>query len=185
MESLHFQTANTVEDLFGILELQKENHFQSISSIDDGFVTVRHDFEVLAKMNGLAPHVVAKNGESIVGYVLAMTSESREDVPVLIPMFEQFDLLTYKEKPLSLWNYLVVGQVCVSKDFRGQGIFDKMYQFYKNTYQSKFDFAITEIATNNPRSIRAHQRVGFLEIHQFTDALPMDWSIVLWDWKKP
>ncbi|WP_363331103.1 hypothetical protein [Cecembia sp.] len=59
-----------------------------------------------------------------------------------------------------------------------------MYQCYRSTYEKKFDFIITKIATNNTRSIRAHQRVGFVEIHQFTDALPMDWSIVLWHWVK-
>jgi hypothetical protein len=184
MDALLFQTASSTDDLKGILELQDENHLQTISSIDDGFVTVRHDMNVLRKMNGYAPHVIAKSGGKVVAYALAMTPQTKEDVPVLVPMFDQFDVLSYKGKLLSLWNYLVVGQVCVGKDYRGLGIFDKLYQFYKSTYQNKFDFAITEIATNNPRSIRAHQRVGFEEIHSFTDALPMEWSIVLWDWKK-
>ncbi|EKB48975.1 GNAT family N-acetyltransferase [Cecembia lonarensis] len=184
MESLSFQTASTIDDLNGILKLQDENHLQTISSLEDGFVTVRHDMDVLKKMNDFAPHVIAKSGERVVAYALAMTPQTKEDVPVLIPMFEQFDHLTYQSKQLSLWNYLVVGQVCVSKYFRGQGIFDRLYQFYRSTFEKKFDFAITEIASNNPRSIRAHQRVGFEEIHRFTDSLPVDWSIVIWNWNK-
>jgi len=183
MESVIFKTANTEADLLGILELQSENHLEQISSLDEGFVTVKHDLHLLKKMNDLAPHVIAKNGEKVVAYVLAMTQASKEDVPVLVPMFEQFNALTYRGKPLPLWNYLVVGQVCVGKNFRGQGIFEKMYAYYKNIYEKEFDFAVTEIAINNPRSIRAHQKLGFEEILRFTDALPLDWSIVLWDWK--
>lgn len=182
MESVIFQTASTEADLLGILELQSENHLEQISSFEEGFVTVKHDLQLLKKMNDLAPHVIAKDGEKVVAYVLAMTPALKEDIPVLIPMFEQFNVLTYQEKSLSMWNYLVVGQVCVSKNYRGQGIFDKIYQYYKSTYRNLFDFAVTEIAINNPRSIRAHQKLGFKEIHRFTDELPMDWSIVLWNW---
>ncbi|RZS97785.1 GNAT family N-acetyltransferase [Cecembia calidifontis] len=183
MESVMFQTASNEADLLGILELQSENHLEQISSPEEGFVTVKHDLQLLKKMNDLAPHVIAKDREKVVAYVLAMTPASKEDIPVLIPMFEQFNVLTYQEKSLSSWNYLVVGQVCVGKNYRGKGIFDKMYQYYKSTYERVFDFAVTEIALNNPRSIRAHQKLGFREIHQYKDALPMDWSIVLWDWK--
>ena len=128
MESVIFQTASTEADLLGILELQSENHLEQISSFEEGFVTVKHDLQLLKKMNDLAPHVIAKDGEKVVAYVLAMTPALKEDIPVLIPMFEQFNVLTYQEKSLSMWNYLVVGQVCVSKNYRGQGIFDKIYQ---------------------------------------------------------
>jgi predicted GNAT superfamily acetyltransferase len=183
METVIFQTAKTEADLLGILELQSENHLEQISSTEEGFVTVKHDLQLLKKMNELAPHVIAKVGEKVVAYVLAMTQASKEDIPILIPMFEQFNALTFRSKPLYLWNYLVVGQVCVGKNFRGQGIFEKMYAYYKTTYEKEFDFAVTEIAINNPRSIRAHQKLGFKEIHRFTDDLPMDWIIVLWDWK--
>ncbi|MFD2200840.1 GNAT family N-acetyltransferase [Shivajiella indica] len=183
MKTLTYQTAETEEDFHGILQLQKENHLHSLESLDQGFVTVLHKLEDIRKMNGFAPHIIAKEGEKIAAYVLAMTMVSKEDVPVLIPMFDQFDQLDFKGKKVSAYNYLVVGQVCVGKDFRGMGVFDHLYQKYKETHSDKFDFVITEIATNNIRSLQAHKRVGFKEIHRFTDPIPMEWSIVVWDWK--
>lgn len=184
MHFLSYQTAQTEGDFQGILTLQKENHLSSLDSLDQGFVTVLHQIEDIRKMNGFAPHIIAKEGERIAAYVLAMTVESKEDVPVLIPMFEQFDQLDFKGKKVSEYNYLVVGQVCVGKDYRGIGLFDQLYQKYKEVHSPDFDFVITEIATNNIRSLKAHQRVGFQEIHRFTDPIPIDWSIVIWDWKK-
>jgi L-amino acid N-acyltransferase YncA len=182
MVQLTYQTAETEEDFQGILALQKENHLRTLDSLDQGFVTVLHRLEDIKKMNGFAPHVIAKEGNKVAAYALAMTVDSREDVPVLIPMFHQFDHLDLKGKKVSEYHYLVVGQVCVGKEYRGKGVFDQLYQKYKEVHSSAFDFVITEIATNNIRSLKAHQRIGFSEIHKFTDPIPMDWSIVVWDW---
>lgn len=177
------KTSDTEEELLGILKLQKANHAASLTSIADGFVTVSHRLEDLEKMNAIAPHIIAKDGQKVVAYILAMTPECKEDIPVLKPMFEQFDQILYKGSKVSEYQYIVIGQVCVDKDYRGMGILDLAYAFYKETHEGNFRFAITEIATRNQRSIRAHQRIGFKVIHQFTDALPEDWSIVLWDWE--
>jgi ribosomal protein S18 acetylase RimI-like enzyme len=183
MKALSYQIAQTIEDFQGILNLQRENHLSSLDSLEHGFVTVLHKIEDIQKMNGFAPHIIAKDGQKVAAYVLAMTVDSKDDVPVLIPMFEQFDQLDFKGKKVSGYHYLVVGQVCVGKDYRGLGVFDQLYQKYKEVHSKDFDFVITEIATNNVRSLKAHQRVGFQEIQRFTDPIPMEWSIVIWDWK--
>ncbi|TVP51441.1 MAG: GNAT family N-acetyltransferase [Mongoliibacter sp.] len=176
------KTSDTEEELQGILQLQAVNHANSLTSVADGFVTVRHHLEDLKKMNAIAPHIIVKDGPKIVVYILAMTSECKEDIPVLKPMFEQFDQILYKGSNVSDYQYIVIGQVCVDQDYRGKGLLDLAYAFYKETHKGNFHFGITEIATRNQRSIRAHQRIGFKEIHQFTDSLPENWSIVLWDW---
>ena len=41
-------------------------------------------------MNNIEKHVVAKDGEKVIGYVLAMTEESKFDIPMLLPMFDFF-----------------------------------------------------------------------------------------------
>jgi ribosomal protein S18 acetylase RimI-like enzyme len=175
----------TAEELQGILDLQRINLLSEISekeSADQGFVTVRHSMEQLKLMHTIEPHVIAKDGDKVIGYILAMTKESRDLVPVLVPMFEQFDRLNFGEKLLSDHDYLVIGQICVDKSYRGQGIFDKMYELYRSTFASRYDFAITEIALSNFRSLKAHQRVGFRTIHEFDDTT-QNWAIVLLDWK--
>ena len=97
-------------------------------------------------------------------------------------MFELFGELIYAGKAVSTCNYLVVGQVCVDKDYRGKGILEKCYEKYKYIFKDKYDFAITEIASKNLRSINAHRRIGFHEIHKYTSPDMEEWSIVAWDW---
>ena len=184
MDSLTFLTAKTTEDLQGILALQQKNHLNSITAINDGFLFVRHNLEVLTKMQEFAPHVICKEEDQVVAYTMAMTADCKNDVPELIPMFEVFDKIPFKGKLVSDFRYMVVGQVCVGQNYRGLGVFDKLYATYRKAFYDTFEFAITEISTRNPRSIRAHARIGFQEIHQYTDPSGENWSIVLWDWAK-
>lgn len=185
MTMIEYKPAQTTQELEGILRLQRSNLPQNISQSEkaaQGFVTVIHSFEQLEEMNGIAPHLIAKDGENVVGYILAMTKASKDLIPVLVPMFSQFEGLNFGGKPISTLNYLVIGQICVDKNYRGQGVFDHMYEAYGKLFSNRFDFAVTEIAISNVRSIKAHQRVGFEIIHEFSDSTE-DWAIVALDWK--
>lgn len=184
---IQIKSADNESELLGILTLQEANLFQHLDEEEkaqQGFVTVKHSLDQLSAMNDLEAHVIAKDGDQIAGYILAMTKASRAQIPVLVPMFEQFDQLFFLNKPISEFHYLVIGQICVGKDYRGQGLFDRMYAAYKANFAGNYEFAITEIATSNIRSMAAHRRVGFKTIHTFSDSL-QEWNIVLWDWANP
>jgi hypothetical protein len=183
--SLIYSSSTSEEDLIGIIALQKNNlsgnlTYEEIS--DQGFVSVIHSPEVLKKMNDIEQHIICKDGEKVIAYLLAMTVKSKNDIPILFPMFETFEKVLYQGRPVSTFNYIIVGQVCVDKDYRGQGVLDKCYELYKKTFKNKFDFAITEIASRNLRSINAHRRIGFSEIFVYTSPQQEEWTIVIWDW---
>ena len=179
-------TATTDEDLLGILRLQKRNLAKNLSvpeASSQGFVTVDHSFTDLKKLNDEEQHQVIKSGNAVVGYLLAMTKNSKDDIPVLVPMFELFDKIVYRGKPISVYEYMVVGQVCIDVNYRGKGLLDESYHAYKTRFSNQYDFAVTEVATANTRSLKAHQRVGFSEVHRYTDVAGTEWSIVLWEWR--
>jgi len=180
-----FITSKTDQDLAQILELQQQNLAQSLSPEEinrEGFVTVHHRFEELKKMNSYEESLIAKENGIVVAYLLAMTPQSKNDIPILIPMFEVFNQLVYRGKKISEYHYLVVGQVCVAKQFRGKGVLDQCYREYKVRFEKKYDFAITEIAQQNVRSMKAHERIGFKTIHRYCESNGTDWNIVVWDW---
>jgi predicted GNAT superfamily acetyltransferase len=180
-----YTTADTDTDLEGILKLQKANLARDLPPEEirsQGFVTVDHTLAQLRKLNDAEKHIVAKDNAQVVAYLLAMTKECRQDIPILFPMFEIFDSIRYKNRKVSECNYLVVGQVCVDKQYRGQGILDKAYAAYRDHFKSKYDFAITEIAATNTRSRSAHQRIGFQEVHSYTSPDGMEWIVVIWGW---
>ncbi len=184
---IQYKTAGTEQELLAILDLQKANlgiNLTENEAREQGFVTAHHTLAELNKLNNIEPHLIAKDGEKVAAYVLAMTAQSKSDIAILIPMFEMFSKISYHGKLISDYNYLVVGQVCVDKNYRGQGIFDAVYQAYKKQYLHRYDFAITEVATKNLRSMKAHNRIGFKEIYRFTAPNNVEWSVVLWDWQK-
>ena len=133
-------------------------------------------------MNDVYPHVIAKNQEEVVGYALVMTKDFRNDIPVLISMFEMIDKLIYERKPLAGENYFVMGQICIAKEFRGLGIFDGLYMKLKQLLASSFSFCLTEVALRNTRSIKAHERVGFNKIKEYKDSRGEKWETMLWKW---
>jgi hypothetical protein len=180
-----YTTSQDDKDLTGILDLQRRNLARNLDQSEiksQGFVTVLHRLSDLQKMNAIEPHIIARDNDAVVAYLLAMTEKSKMDIPVLIPMFDLFESIQYKNKSLSQYHYMVVGQVCVDKKYRGQGVLDKCYDLYINTFKQRYDFAITEIATSNQRSLNAHKRIGFKTIHEYVAPDGESWAIVVLEW---
>ena len=179
--SIEFQLA-AESHLEGILDLQRRNlpsNLEADELLSQGFVTVQHTLEDLQKMNAIERHVIALHHERVVGYLLAMTRASRHDIPVLVPMFNAIDSMVYDARPLADSSYIVVGQACIDKSFRGTGLFDELYEAYVRQFKSHYDYIITEIDAANTRSLRAHSRVGFKTIQEYLAPDGVTWHIVL------
>lgn len=177
--------AQTAQELEQILDLQETNLGRNLSDEskrNNGFVTVKHDLAVLKKMNAAAPQIIAKDGERVVGYALVMPKEFSAFVPVLVPMFEMFEKLSFQGKKLTDYSYYVMGQICVADTHRGTGIFEGLYHKHREAYSRQFEICLTEVSSRNTRSMRAHEKVGFQTIHNFDDQTD-NWNIMLWDWK--
>jgi GNAT superfamily N-acetyltransferase len=171
-------------ELEQIHELQRQNLAPALAAEEaraQGFVTVEHTLDTLERMHALAPSIVTRDGDRVVGYALAMAVEARRYVPILESMFQLLESLSWRGRPLSALPFYVMGQVCVAKAYRGRGVFDALYQGHKAEYAERFELCVTEIATRNTRSLRAHERVGFVPIHQYRDAVD-EWLLVGWDW---
>jgi len=180
-----FTTATTDRDLQQILGLQQLNLPKNISveeSRSQGFVTVEHNFEILKAMNDACPHIVAKVEDKVVGYTLVMLEQFKDRIPILIPMFKKVNQLNWKNQVIGDLRYFIMGQVCIDKSWRGQGIFSGLYKQMKVSLSNQFDCVITEIATRNKRSMRAHEKVGF-EILEIYKGETEEWAIVGWNWE--
>jgi Acetyltransferase (GNAT) family len=181
---VNLTTVTATDELEEILALQQRNLQQNIDPAEmqtQGFVTLIHDIDVLQKMHSLSPSIIAKDNGKLIGYALVMLTECRNLVPGLEPMFNNFDSLFYKGRSLNEYRFYVMGQVCIEKQYRRTGLFDQLYQKHKEIYSGQFDFIVTEVATRNQRSFRAHQRVGFKTLHLHRDELD-EWAVILWNW---
>ena len=179
MKTVLYKRASTLDELEQIRTLQLQNSSQNITSeekLQEGFVTVQHTVALLEQMNTACAHIIAKDEEKVVGFALVMLSSFRNEIEVLLPMFERIDSLIPAGK-----SYVIMGQVCVDKNYRKQGIFRGLYDFYRTQLQQEFDFLITEVAAINQRSMNAHESIGFKTIDSY-DEDGIVWNIMLWDW---
>lgn len=166
------------EDLPGIIELQRANlEANAPDPRVQGFVTVVHTLDVLEKMHALAPSVVVKDEHGrLAGYALVMLQAAAPFVPVLDTMFANLRRLA----SLRDRRWYVMGQVCVAQAHRGRGVFDELYRGHARFYADRFDVVVTEVATRNARSMRAHARIGFVELDRYRDEVD-EWSVIALD----
>ncbi len=176
---ISYTRASTDEELHQILAIQKENTPANISIEErgkEGFITVTHNFSTLKKMNKACAHIIAKKENIVVGYALVMLKSFRNEIPILTPMFSTAD------EVLNNKNYVVMGQICIAKDYRRMGVFKNLYKHYKDELKNEYDCCFTEVASNNIRSLGAHKNVGFNIIKtQITNNI--SWELMAWDWK--
>jgi hypothetical protein len=183
--SAEITIAKTEKHLTGILELQALNIAANLSSAaieKEGFVTVRHSLELLQKMAYSSPQVIAIANDEVVGYVLSMHPDLRDELDILKPMFDLFERINYKGNPLASYAIIVGGQTCIAKEFRGSGILENLYAKARQELQIDYELCVTEIAVSNLRSMKAHEKIGFETIHTYSDNNLL-WNIVVWDWR--
>lgn len=188
MEPVQFRTASTDEELEAILALQRRNVEAALDPEDarrDGFVTLRHDLGLLREMNLAMPQVLATSAtsdEAVVGYALALARELGARFPLLDPMFARLRRLEYRGRPVDERRYFVMGQVCVAEAYRGRGVFDGLYCHMRELYSGSHELVVTELASRNGRSARAHARVGFELLERYPDGAGEEWDLIAWDW---
>ncbi len=170
-----------------ILALQQANLKTSLTTdeiLSEGFVTCKHDFDLLKKMNQPNPHVIILDKDSVVGYCLVMSPNWRGELDVLDSMFERIEHTSFQNQNILSTDYIIVGQVCIHKDYRGKGLFRRMYQFYKGCLADQFKYCITEVEASNVRSLEAHRALGFCTLLCYQPGDGHDWELIIWDWKQ-
>lgn len=184
---LRVELCGGVADLVQVRALLEANHARAVDPAlweSQGFVTMDYTVAELASICGPYRHVVAKDGERVVGYALVLLAERAAPFRVLDDMFEKIAAGSIDGEALRAGSYFVMGQVCVARDHRGKGVFGLLYRVLKAQMRSHFAFAITEVSDKNARSMGAHRAIGFRDI-DVAGAAPSEWHVVAWDWREP
>jgi len=188
IELIHMLTATTVtteKELGQIHQLNQQSLRQNLDEKEkkqEGFVTWLYSMELLRQMHELEPSIIVKDKDEVIAYALVTPREAGIFHHDLKTMVDNLQTLSYNDKPLNDYSWYVMGQVCIDKFYRGKGVFNMLYQKHKELYGHKYDLLVTEISVHNPRSLRAHEKVGFKIIHTYHDALD-EWAVVVWDWR--
>ena len=163
---VQYDQADSAEELKQILVLQQRNLPGKLSIAEkhtEGFVTVEHTPELLERMNIICGHIIAKDAVAVVGYALCMHPQFYDEISVLKPMFTELE-----SKLPAGYRYMVMGQICVAKAYRGKGIFRGLYRLMSQKLKPDYEGVITEVDARNLRSLNAHTAVGFRLISSYT-----------------
>ncbi|MCX2718292.1 GNAT family N-acetyltransferase [Lentiprolixibacter aurantiacus] len=165
MYPISYTKVSSEDELLQVLELQKANLPSALSEVEsgqEGFVTVVHSLALLRRMNDRCPHVLAKSGNNVVGYALSMHPDFSREIDILKPMFREIEKAVPSREP-----YLIMGQICIDKAYRKQGIFRGLYHKMLEYYQKEYQQIITEVDERNQRSLKAHYSIGFKELSRY------------------
>lgn len=173
-------------ELEGIKQLQELNLRKNIArtkALADGYLSADYSLEFLNHMHQAHPSIIALSDKKVVGYSLVAVKSIRNNHTLLGELFNTIDNTIYNEIPLNDTNYVVVGQLCVAKDFRGKGVSREMYNYFRKHLSGSFKYCITDVASDNLPSLNAHLSTGFVVVASQNYG-GINWHIVLWDWNK-
>lgn len=184
MEEVLIKRVTEDWEIEGIKALEEANNLVNISREEkekEGFVTASYSLELLRKMNEIQPSIIAIHEQKVVGYAMVTDKALYGQHTLLDSLFDALVDMNYQGKKLGESKVVLVGQLCVDKPFRGQGLVSKMYDYFKESLINQYDYCITDISEANPRSIRAHEKCGF-KIIDTLEYENVKWHIVMWDW---
>ena len=161
-----YRLAN-IEDIEGILALHRKYQIDTIKEEDkkDGFVTTAFTREELHKLiteeNGLFIGVKDKN---IVAYVMSASWTFWSKWDMFKFMIEDLQNCVYNGVKLTVDNSYQYGPICIDKSVRGSGVLEEIFAFAIKNMSYRFEYLVTFVNKQNPRSYEAHKRKLGLEI---------------------
>ena len=147
----------TVEDIPQVMALLKANHVDNVEDKSDGFVTTSMTEEQMRRLIEKEKGVtVAKCGDEVVAFALAASWEYWSEWPFYRHMIEELPRFCFDGTPLTTENSYQYGPVCVSRDMRGRGLFERVFNTSLASMRGRFPVMVTFINKVNGRSYAAH-----------------------------
>lgn len=159
------------EDIPWVAQLQKRYHISTISEADrpDGFVTTLFTeaqfSQLIEKEKGLA---IATHGGEVVGYAMAASWDYWSTWPLFQHMIADLPNTQFLGHWLSREDSYQYGPICIDKAFRGASVLPNLFEFSRRQMVSRYPILITFINQANPRSYRAHEKLGLEVIKAFS-----------------
>ncbi|MEO6919813.1 MAG: hypothetical protein ABI171_12505 [Collimonas sp.] len=141
-----------------IIKLQLENTPGQLSETEklQGFVVSSMDEQQLAAINQALGILVAMDGDRLAGFVCMAPTTMQPRHPVVDAMLATLADQQFGGKSLLRQRVFVYGPVCIGKQWRGQGILQKLFAAVKIYTRADYDIGAAFIDDRNPHSLAAH-----------------------------
>jgi len=151
-----------------IVDLQLRNMGDNLTEEQrrDGFLSGYFDAEMLAAANENLAVVVCADGDRIAGFVCLTTPRFTRQNEVATAMMEKLKEETIFGKQFDEWNACLYGPVCIEREYRGVGLFERLYKGLPQ-FSEQCNLLVCLVAVGNQRSIAAHSKVGMTIVSEF------------------
>ncbi len=171
MQAFQFQLARG-DDFEKMVLLQNQN-LSTVLADDqksDGFLSTAFTADQFIRMSESVAVVVGRNGDDVIGFICASTVEDCSENPLPAAMIARFPEILIGAHRLSELKCFIAGPVCVDKNYRGQGVFEGLYAELVGKAAAEYQAALALVSTANPRSIKAHAKIGMEVVGSFSFA---------------
>jgi hypothetical protein len=156
-------------DFDGIVKLQDLNLASNITDDQkkDGFLSAAFSAQQFQSMDNDGCVIAGLDGESVKAFLCSSTPMFNLPFPLPAAMIERFSSIDLGGRSLSNQQVLITGPVCIDQSVRGQGVLEKLYEaLYKELF-GQYDAAVVFVSKENPRSIKAHEKLGLNVVDEF------------------
>jgi len=170
MEEFSIHVATTA-DIPAIVALANQNTYQALTAADraSGFLTGMFTEAAVQLMISSAPCLVTYTQQELAGFLINSKLSPAAYPPLVQEIIGMLPALTYRNLPLSTYNYFFYGPVLVSKKFRGKGLLSRLFNQSKKQLSGKFEVGIAFIGAHNPASYVVHtEHLGLEKIGQLS-----------------
>ncbi len=167
---MNFRLAKT-PDINNILALQEKYLITNIpeSEKSQGFVTTPFTVEHIKFEITQDCVFVAETDTKIVAYVFVGTWDFFSQWKIFALMAEKLDTLKFENKALDKTTSFQYGPICIDTDYRGQGLFEQLFETMRKTLNKRFSVGVTFINKLNKRSFEAHtKKLGLIVVDEFS-----------------
>lgn len=156
-------------DFDGIVNLQDLNLAINITDDQkkDGFLSASFSAQQFQSMDNDGCVIAGLDGDSVKAFLCSSTPMFNLPFPLPAAMIERFSDIDLGGNSLSNQQVLITGPVCIDQSLRGQGVLEKLYEaLYKELF-GQYDAAVVFVSKENPRSIKAHEKLGMQVVDEF------------------
>jgi predicted GNAT superfamily acetyltransferase len=140
-------------DIDGILELQAANQIAN-----GGTLSASLSRSQLQSIGSQMPLLVARRGQTVVGFLVSATGEAMVDIPIILAMLESY--------PARARDAYVYGPICVDVKERGRGLAQLLFEHLRRLLPGRE--GVLFIRRDNEASIKSHRKMGMREVASFS-----------------
>jgi hypothetical protein len=151
-----FVRVSIPSDAEALLDLNRRWQREQLQTIENGFLSATFSLEVCRQVIGRRESVTALHGERIIGYYLLNPASKFEPLHRCVTTKR----IARGELPQDIRvGYSTQG--VIEKEFQGSGLLPRMVEIFHDLLRNKYDMTVSTISIENPRSLRAHLKLGF------------------------